>query len=1123
MRSIRLVMLLVLSLLSAALCAEVRVALLNGRPPLSSAPPERSILADDIALLWWDSLYPPHIIPYDTPDHALQALLQKKIDLFVSAESFDNRGLSGSEPMVTFHLCLLGEYHADTPLLVMPDIPLSMRALLRHDARTILEGDVSFYDNLRRLMRHEASGLVAPCFMIEQFMRRAPLMNLQHRLLPGLPPLYYRAWVRAEDSELAVEINRRLSRSDNQDVRELEQRWGLPTGSVTDRRTVMSSKITQPLLLRIAVVDAHPPLIIQDEEGNRRGVWHELLSAFFPRTIFSLQLVQVAGQSQAERMLKAHKVDLIMGATQPAAQGDRRFTFDHQILGLVSPTAHPLSGDLPSLQNRRLAVMRNVADISLLRKSVTSAGLVVVDDIPHGLALVEAGGADGLIADAFSLNYELNRRSNGNLILGGIDLPEIPLRFVLPDGDSALHERISDILEGITTENILSSKARWIENGQHEENNRTALWLVLLAVIAGFAVIIAIAMAARVFIHQRRNAHTHRQLNDALNLWQALLNSAPVALFVCDPAGRIVRFNEAFARSPIVPADIVEGASLPKEAEQSMAQWLDLPGRMATLYSAEPRVDEVTLTHLPEPVTLLRWLARYTDSENVPQGMVGGWVDISDKAALEAALNQSLAHAEKASEEKTTFLARMSHDIRTPLNVILGLLDIERETHPSLELAWQASVTLRDLVGDILDLSRIEAGELQLQPDTHNLRQVLVNTAAIFSSSATAKGLKWQSDIQVPEDLFCRFDHVRFNQILANLLGNAIKYTEKGSVTFEVGFDAPELMITIIDTGIGIPPERQESVFQPWFQLDASTPYSSGLGLAICNQLITLMQGSLTLQSALNQGTCVTLCLPLERAAAPVERAGSDIIAAVGCDVLLVDDFPPNLTIMSLQLTRLGHRVTACATPGEALSFLHNNQVDVLITDSQMPEMDGYQLVERILLRSLLDEVNCPPVMLGCTANALRREEERALHAGMNALLRKPLSEARLQQVLSRFLPGMEEEIDLSEIQGLAGQQPEVVTLMLQQLVTSLAGDLVSLDADEPDAQGVARVAHRLKASWNLLRLHRAERYCLTMEKLPDFVAQGILNRDELQQVLRRFLREMKNYQQLLADNLSDV
>ncbi|MHC9060955.1 ATP-binding protein [Pantoea sp. y20] len=1112
---------MVLSLLSAEVCAEVRVGLLNGRSPISSAPPERSILADDISLLWLDSSNPPHIIPFDAPDNALQALMQNKIDLFVSAESLDNQGLSGSQPLMTFHLCILGEQRAEMPLLVMPDIPASMRALLRHNSRVVVEGDASLYDNLRRLMRNEAGGLVAPCFMIEQFMRRAPLNNLQHRLIPGLPPLYYRAWVRAKDTGLASEINRRLSRSDNQEVRELEQRWSLPTGSVTDRRTVINSKIAQPLLLRIAVVDAHPPLIIEDEEGERRGVWHELLTSFFPRTIFSLQLMQVAGQAQAERMLKAHKVDLIMGATQGEGQGDKRFTFDHQILGMVSAKAHPLGGDLTSLQNRRLAVMRNVVDIPILRKNVKSAGLVVVDDIPHGLALVEAGGADGLIADAFSLNYELNRRSNDNLILGGIDLPEIPLRFVLPDGATVLHERVSDILEGVTAENILSSKARWIENGQHEEDNRMALWLVLLAVIAGFAVIVTIAMAARVFIHQRLNAHTHRQLNDALNLWQALLNSAPVALFVCDPAGRVVRFNEAFARSTIIPSDMAEGASLPKEAGQSMAQWLDLPNRMATLYSAEPRVDEVTLTHLPQPVTLLRWLARYTDSENVPQGMVGGWVDISEKAALEAALNQSLSHAEKASEEKTTFLARMSHDIRTPLNVILGLLDIERETHPSLELAWQASVTLRDLVGDILDLSRIEAGELQLQADTHNLRQVLVNTAAIFSSSATAKGLKWYCDIQVPENIFCRFDHVRFNQILANLLGNAIKYTEKGSVTFEVGFDAQELTVKIIDTGIGIPNERQESIFQPWFQLNANTPYSSGLGLAICNQLISLMQGSLTLQSRVSEGTTVTLCLPLEHAVAPVERAGNNTSVANACEVLLVDDFLPNLTIMSLQLTRLGHRVTACATPGEALSYLSNNQVDVLITDSQMPEMDGYQLVERILLRSMLDEVNCPPVMLGCTANALRREEERAIHAGMNALLRKPLSETRLQQALSQFLQKGDEKIDLGEIKALADQQDDMVTLMLQQLATTLASDLATLDAGTPDAQEVARVAHRLKASWNLLRLHRAEHYCLTMEKLPDFLAQGILNHTELQQVLARFICIMKKYQRLLTNNLA--
>ncbi|WP_345828051.1 ATP-binding protein [Erwinia sp. HDF1-3R] len=1087
------------------------------------------MLTDETSLLWNESSTPTTLIPFSSRLEALEGLETKKVDAVISAESFDDNGMKATAALMTFQLCLLGTQRLDQPLLVIPEVPDYLRTALSRQSPLPVVGENSLYDNLRHMMRNEASGVVAPCFMTEQFMRRAPLSAFSSTVLSDLPGMSYRAWVLPSRPKLVAEINRLISHLDKRDVRGLEQRWGLPTGSIADQHTWMDGKNTGTLALRIALVNGHPPLVITDVEGSVSGVWREFLNALFPSTIFSLQLVNVDSKQQAEKWLREQRIDLIMGDTAFLPENDHHYIFDNQILGLVSLSRNPLKGDLPSLRNKRIAVVRNAPLSPLLNKILPAGGILMVEDISHGLALIEAGGADGMIADAFSLNYDLRRYNSTNLVLNGVDLPEVPLWFVLPQGNSALHERISDILEGVTADNILTYKSHWLAASQQEENSRTTLWLILSGGITVFAVILAIVIVARHFIRQRQIEQTHRQLSDALSLWQALLNNAPVPLFVCDPAGRVVRFNQAFANSSIVEADIKAGTLLPGEAGQPLAEWLDLPTRMATLYESKPRVDEITLTHLPHPVTLFRWLARYTDSDGVPQGMVGGWIDISDKAELETALNLSLAQAEKASEEKSVFLARMSHDIRTPLNVILGLLDIEREVHPSLELAWQASVTLRDLVGEILDLSRIEAGELQLQPDVHNLNQFLSATDAIFNASAQAKGLLWHREIQVAENTFCQFDHVRLNQVLANLLGNAIKYTEKGSVTFQARYVARNLHLTIIDTGIGIPPERYENIFQPWFQLDANTPYSSGLGLAICRQLITLMQGTLEVKSEPGKGTRVMLCLPLDTSTPPraaiTEKGEARSDALTGYRVILVDDFPPNLTVMSMQLIRLGHQVTACSTPTEALDFLRYNQADVLITDSQMPEMDGYKLVEKLILQSLTGDIHCPVLLLGCTANALRREEERALHAGMDALLRKPLSEDRLHQALSRFPQVAREEADLQEIYALAGQQQEMVELMLQQLIHSLDEDLEQLCATPADTESMARVAHRLKASWSLLQLHRAERYCLAIEKLPSMLAAGEVDAGEVPRILTHFIAEMRHSQRQLlnSDRMKDA
>ncbi|WP_139356310.1 ATP-binding protein [Izhakiella australiensis] len=1105
---------------SVCLHAEDKIGILSHSAPFSANASGRSVLADDAALLWQGETQTPELIHYASKDEALQALSQGKIHSLIAAGDFADAGLKASAPLMTFRLCLLGTQSVQQPLLVLPEIPDTLRAQFRSQSQKLLEGDSSLYDDLRRMTRNEASGVVAPCFMVNQFMLRVPISSLPHSVMPDLQPMYYRAWVPASNQPLLDDINRRISRLDKRDVRGLEQRWGLPTGSVTDQRTWMDGSIIRPLTLRIALVGEHPPLVIADEDNDISGVWRDLLNTFFPPSIFSMQITRVASKQQAEQLLRRGSVDLVMGDTAPVTEGYQGVIFDHQVQGLVSLSSDPLSGNLTSLRHKRLVIVRDSPLMPLLKQRLPAEGVLQVDNITQGLALIEAGGAEGMIADAFSLNYELQRRDNDKLILRGVDLPELPLWFVLPRGNSPLYQRLSDILEGITVADIQSSKSRWLASGDNGDNSRVSLWVELLAMITLFAVILTIAIIARHFIRQRQSEQTHRQLNDALRLWQALLNSAPVPQFICDPAGRVVRFNQAFAEASIVPPGIVAGTLLPDQTGHPLAEWLSLPTRIAALNSAEPFVDEVTVEHQSHSVTLFRWLARYTDSEGIPQGMVGGWIDISDKAALESALNRSLMLAEKASEEKSQFLARMSHDIRTPLNVLLGLLDIERETHSSLELAWQAATTLRDLVGDILDLSRIEAGELLLQPDSHNLSQILQASEAIFASSARSKGLEWHSDVQIPPSLFCRFDHVRFNQIVANLLGNAIKYTTEGSVTLQARYQHEQLSVAVIDTGIGIPPERQESIFQPWFQLDATTPYSSGLGLAICKQLITLMAGTLEIVSEPGKGTRVLVTLPLETAQPPVTEnlSAENLSGKTGYHVLLVDDFPANLTVMSMQLGRLGHQVTACATPGETLEYLRHNQPDILITDSQMPEMDGYRLVEQVILRGLSGELHCPTLLLGCTANALRREEERARDAGMDALLRKPLSESRLQQALSRFPQVASDVPDLQEIQAMAGQQSEMVTLMLQQLKQALDEDLQQLDPVRPEAENLARIAHRLKASWSLLRLHRAERFCQIIEKLPDLLAAGDIQQHELTPLVTRFIAEMRRYQRLLLD-----
>ena len=234
--------------------------------------------------------------------------------------------------------------------------------------------------------------------------------------------------------------------------------------------------------------------------------------------------------------------------------------------------------------------------------------------------------------------------------------------------------------------------------------------------------------------------------------------------------------------------------------------------------------------------------------------------------------------------------------------------------------------------------------------------------------------------------------------------------------------------------------------FQPWFQTDSSTPQSSGLGLAICYQLVELMGGVLTIASEAGSGTQVTVSIPLHVASPAATADETPVITPLPPHrIMIVDDFPANLTVLALQLQELGQEVIPCASAGEALARPENEPVDILITDCQMALMDGYQLTSLILLRDIAGSITAPAAILGYTASALQSEDDRAKHAGMDALLRKPLSLNALHQALAQQYSLRNQGPDLSELRRLANGQPEIMTLMRQQMREAITLDIRQL------------------------------------------------------------------------------
>lgn len=879
--------------------------------------------------------------------------------------------------------------------------------------------------------------------------------------------------------------------------------------------------------VKVSVADGYMPISFFDAKGEYRGISADVLARISLRTGIKFDVVRSTSQDHQVRQILDGDADIV-SAINPnrAHEEELNFTRPYFMTPFVLVSRSKAGGPrtLGEMAGKKLALVRGHVLESYISVQFPLIDIVYVENAAQALKVLDTGEVDGAINSLFSTRYMISARYHNRLQVTSTvgDIP-LPISLATNRGALELYSILDKALLSISPEEMEDLVSRWQSEVVIDESywSRNRLVIIQGFAIAGVLLLIAFVWIAylRKLIRSREEAQV--ALKNQLEFMLILIDATPHPIYVRDREGRMKICNTSY----------LEVFGLSREAAMDRLITVDLFGdpAEALAYHSEylkvmeqgvPVIQDRTLTLADgRELIIYHWMLPYCDSDGVVIGMIAGWIDVSERQRLLTQLQEANSMAEEAkriaddaSRAKTIFLATMSHEIRTPMNAITGMLELALKKADqglldrlALEVASGAAHDLLDLIGDILDVARIESGKLSLTPKRAKFRELIDSPIRIFENLAREKHLSLMLEFDQNADRDVLIDPLRFKQIISNLLSNAIKFTSEGEVRLTVnvlpasGQGRLSIRIQVEDTGIGISVADQSSLFSPFSQASnntQSTRTGSGLGLVISRTLCEMMGGELYLSSVLGQGTRVEVRLNLV-VLEPAEKLPKLVTKNDGkvrmLNVLVVDDYSANRLLLSQQLAYLGHRVFDAEDGDHGLRVWRSNDFDVVITDCNMPIMDGYSLAQAIRLEELKrGRLRC--VILGFTANAQIEEKDRCIKAGMNDCLFKPISLKILADCLGAIhvaeLPDETETLttlgtlDINHLRQFSRGDEATIKSLLKDLSECNSRDLNTLRElhMEKNVQGLAELAHKIKGGARIVRAHDLILACEQLE-----------------------------------------
>lgn len=855
-------------------------------------------------------------------------------------------------------------------------------------------------------------------------------------------------------------------------------------------------------IVKVVVNPFFAPYTLVDKEGTLHGISADILRLIHLRTGLNFEFITAESVESLFGNLESHQGDFI-AATSFSRQREKLALFTrswHQtpsVLVVRNDSAAPQAVN----NNLTLATVKGNAMAGKLAEQWPGIHWVYADNESLVLQMIDSGKVDGGVSNQLGANFMIDRYFRNKLkIVDRLGERPAQIGFAVRKDAPELHSILNKALGDILPQEISLVVHRWqgapdIPISTWELYNKQFYWVLGSTGVLGIIVLIWLFIRDK---ENRRRVLVQRELEAQLTFRETLLNGSPSPVYVLDQDFTVMTHNEAWKRY---------FDQLPEESLQvtlfdirhplaNLREALKLALERAPSAVATGETQEFIINNGAEDRVIAHWATPYFDSRHEATGLICGWQDITAHKNLLQALSVEKELAEQANQAKSTFLATMSHEIRTPISAILGLLELEvrrQPTNEAIQVTFESAQTLMGLIGNVLDMAKIESGHLELSPEWIRLNTVITPVIRVFEEVARQKGLDLHFESRVEAELEVFIDSSRLRQSIANYLSNAVKFTENGriDVRFQSQRSTPDnliLHIEIEDTGIGISEADQKRLFKPFTQLaEGRKQTGTGLGLVISSQLLEKMHATMQMRSTPGRGTLIIIELRVAVRPAQTPAVSGNklrVLLNQSLVVLIVDDHPVNRMVLSRQLKQLGHRVTEAASGQEGLDKWRNEPVDLIITDCTMPDMDGYTLARNI--RAAGSNV----AILGLTANAQSEVKEKALVSGMNDCLFKPLHLSQLEKALSNVaktepLLELQDLLNLPELKELLHHDEEMLSRMLLRICEENEADLAEVwqhfEAKRWDA--LAASLHKLGGAAQVIYASEIDDICGEMER----------------------------------------